>query len=342
MNIMNKLLLLVALFLSANVYSQTPVNPNATEEAKELLQLMYDQTGNGTWTGQHSYPLYIDMMMERVENLVGHYPVVFGQDFGYSKPNSLDGINFRQRVIDNAIKWYKTGAIITLMWHAAPPTVEDNFTTWKGEKGIQSKLTDEQWEELLTDGTELNTRWKSQVDVIAYFLKQLQDEKIPVIWRPYHEMNGDWFWWGARPGEKGYVALYKMLYDRLTNYHHINNLLWVYNANELGSDNVGKYEDFYPGDQYVDILATDIYNSNYAGSDYDDLQKLAKGKPIAWGECGKLPTPEICRQQPNWVWFMCWCEYLEVANDWKERMDIYEAEETITLEEFLEMQKEKK
>lgn len=320
--------------------AQSPVNPSASQEAKELLNFIYAQSGNGILTGQHSYPLFSDIYMERVENLTnGSHPAVFGQDFGYSKPNSLDGINFRQRVVDNAIKWHAKGAIITLMWHAVPPTTDANFTTWQGENGVQSKLTDKQWKELTTDGTELNNRWKAQVDVIAFFLRQLQDAKVPVIWRPYHEMNGDWFWWGARPGKDGYQKLYRMIYDRLTNYHHINNLIWVFNGNETGSSNVGDYEGFYPGDDVVDILATDIYNHNYDKRDYDALLKLANGKPIAWGEVGKLPTPEICRQQPKWCWFMCWCEFLEVQNDYQQRMDLYNAKETVTLEEMLQNKK---
>ena len=332
---MKHILLLFATLMVVATTAQKPVNPNASPEACELLKFIYAQSGHGTLTGQHSYPLFSDIYMERVENLTnGMHPAVFGQDFGYSKPNSLDGINFRQRTVDNAIKWHQKGAIITLMWHAVPPTTDDIFTTWQGEYGVQSKLTDKQWNDLLTDGTEINTHWKAQVDVIAFFLKQLQAEKIPVIWRPYHEMNGNWFWWGARPGENGYKKLYRMLYDRLTNYHHINNLLWVFNANELNSQNVKEYDGYYPGHDVVDILATDIYNSEYKGNDYDLLLKLGNGKPIAWGEVGKLPTPEIVKQQPKWVWFMCWSEFIEVANDWQRRIDIYQADNTITLEEL--------
>lgn len=331
------LILLAAIAVAAMSTAQKPVNPNATKEAQELLQLIYNQRGNGTWTGQHSYPLFSDIYMERVENLTeGHHPVVFGQDFGYSKHNSLDGVNFRQRVIDNAIKWHNKGAIITLMWHAVPPTTVENYTIWQGENAIQSKLTDAQWDELCTEGTELNNRWKSQVDVIAFFLRQLQDENIAVIWRPYHEMNGGWFWWGARPGENGYKRLYRMLYDRLTNYHKINNLLWVFNANEVNGQNVPDYDSFYPGDDVVDILATDVYNNGFAQRDYDELQKLANGKPVALGECGTLPTPEKLKEQPNWVWFMCWSEWIETANkDYNARKAVYEADNTITLEEFL-------
>ncbi len=326
--------LATAALCMATSQAQTPVNPNATQEAKDLLSFIYAQRGNGTLVGQHSYPLTSDMYMEYAANDFGQHPAIFGQDFGYSAPNTKDGINFRQRSIDNAIKWHEKGAIITLMWHAVPPTTDAIYTTWQGENGIQSKLSDQQWADLLTDGTEINTRWKEQVDVIAFFLKQLQDANVPVIWRPYHEMNGDWFWWGYREGDKGYRALYRMLYDRLVNHHHLNNLLWVFNANELGSSNVKPYADFYPGKEYVDILATDIYSSKYNVLNYDELRKVADGKPIAWGECGMMPTPEICREQPEWVWFMTWAEWFDTANDYNRRKAIYEAEETITLEEL--------
>lgn len=328
------LLLLIGLSAALAADAQKPVNPNASPEAVSLLQSIYAQSGKGTLTGQHSYPLYADVMIERVENLTGYYPVVFGQDFGYSKAGSLDGINFRQRTVDKAIEWHRRGGIVTLMWHAVPPTTDANFTTWQGPNGVQSRLTDEQWQQLITDGTEINLRWKSQVDVIAFYLKQLQDAGVPVIWRPYHEMNGDWFWWCGREGDRGYRSLYRMLYQRLTYFHKLNNLIWVFNANELGSSNVKGYDGFYPGHEYVDVLATDIYNHNYNRRDYDELLRLGEGKPIAWGECGKLPTPQVVREQPKWVWFMCWSEWLETANDYQQRTDIYNATETITLEEY--------
>lgn len=330
----------IAMLGLTTAMAQTPVNPNATPEARQLLQFIYEQSGHGLLAGQHSYPLYGDIYMERAYHQSGEvgHPAVFGQDFGYSKPGSLDGINFRQRVVDNAIKWHEKGAIITLMWHAVPPVTDANYTIWKGENGIQSKLTDEQWDQLLTPGTEINLRWQAQVDVVAFFLKQLQDEKIPVIWRPYHEMNGDWFWWGYKPGK--YQKLFRMLYDRLTNYHHLNNLLWVFNANETGSPNVMDYDKFYPGKDVVDILATDVYSKNYEKGDYEALLKLADGKPIAWGECGQIPTPEIAKKQPRMVWFMTWGEFLETDNTWESRSAIYNY--SVTLEKLNEQKSLKK
>jgi mannan endo-1,4-beta-mannosidase len=316
--------------------AQEPVTPNASPEAKELLGFIYSISGQQTLTGQHGYPLCSDILVERVHNLTGEYPAVFGQDFGFSKANTLDAINFRQRIVDNAIKWHEKGMIITLMWHATPPTM-DEPCEFKG--GIQSKLTDEEWQQLITNGTAINEQWKSQVDVIAFFLKQLRNANVPVLWRPYHEMNGNWFWWGNKQGSNGYAKLYQMMYERLVVYHKINNLIWVFNANEVGSENVADYDKFYPGDKYVDVLATDVYHNNYQKSDYQSLLKLANGKPIALGEVGHLPTPQQLIDQPKWAWFMVWSEHIETANTYDERVAIYKHKQTMTLDEVVEMRK---
>jgi mannan endo-1,4-beta-mannosidase len=321
--------LLILIFNSVN--SQVPVTPNPSPESKELLEFIYSISGKYTLTGQHCQPLYKDILFERVNDVIGDYPAVFGQDFGFSPPNSLDGINFRQRIVDDAIAWHNKGAIITLMWHAVPPYM-DEPVSFKND--IQGKITNEQWKELITEGSELNLRWKSQVDVIAFFLKQLRDAKVPVIWRPYHEMNGPWFWWGDKKGEDGYKRLYKMLFERLVNFHKINNLIWVFNANEINPPWVDKYESFYPGAEFVDILATDVYRNNYSKNDYESLLELANGKPIALGEVGHLPTPGQLKEQPKWVWFMAWADIFFNGNKQEERSAIYSSEQTITLKEL--------
>jgi mannan endo-1,4-beta-mannosidase len=233
----------------------------------------------------------------------GHYPAVFGQDFGFSAPGTWDGINYRQQIVDETIRRNSEGFIITLMWHAVRP-IEDEPVTF--EHSIQGKLTDDEWRELVTPGTQLNERWKSQVDVIAWHLKQLQHAGVPVLWRPYHEMNGGWFWWGRKTGPDGYKKLYRMLFDRLANFHKLNNLIWVFDANQLNS-NVDSYETYYPGDDVVDIVATDVYRG-FHQDDYESLLKLAGSKPVALGEVGAPPTEQVLRDQPRWAWFMSWGE----------------------------------
>lgn len=327
-------LLMAGLFLTSFANSQNisfkPVTPNPSPESVALLDYIYSISGKQTLTGQHDQPLFTTAYFQRVYEITGKYPALHGFDFGFSEPNTLDGINFRQSMVDDAIRLHKDGTIITFMWHAAPPT-HDEPVTFKGE--IQGKLTDEQWKELITPGASLNQRWQSQVDVIAFFLKQLRDAHVPVIWRPYHEMNGHWFWWGARTGEDGYKKLYTMLFDRLVNYHKINNLLWVFNANEINSRTVA-YDQVFPGLDFVDILATDVYRNNYQQSDYDQLLELGKGKPIALGEVGKMPTAEILKAQPKYTWFMTWVDLVFKSNTTEELNALYNAENTLTRDEI--------
>lgn len=307
-----------------------PVTPNPSPEAVELLNYIYKISGNHTLTGQHCIPLTGTTRLAGVQKLVNRYPALFGQDFGFSAPGTWDGINFRQQIVDEAIRRHQEGFICTLMWHAVNPKDEEPVIF---EESIISILSDQEWQDLITPGTDLHERWKSQVDVIAWFLKQLRDAAIPILWRPYHEMNGGWFWWGKIPVEMGYKKLYHMLFDRLVHFHGLNNLIWVYNANEV-KNNVAPYDQFFPGNDMVDILATDVYSGGFDQNDYEQLLALAGNKPVALGEVGSIPTPEILRNQPRWTWFMYWGDPIELWHKQKAFLASYECSETLTREEL--------
>ncbi len=287
--------------------SHAPVVPKPSPEAKALLKYLYKISGKKILTGQHNAPLNGSNRLVGIHKQVGVYPAVFGQDFGFSESGSWDGINFRQNIVDEAIRRHKEGFINTLMWHAVVPTQDEPGTF---EDAIQAKLSDAEWKELLTPGTHLNERWKSQVDVVAWHLKQLKHAGVPVLWRPYHEMNGFWFWWGKRQGAEGYAKLWRMMFDRFTHFHKLNNLIWVFNGNEMkdeGPDNVvPDYKLFYPGHDVVDVLATDVYSGRYDDENYQKLLSLAEGRPIGLGEVGKFPSVDKLNKQRQWVWFMGW------------------------------------
>ncbi len=304
------------------------VTPNPSAEACKLWEFLSDLSGKRTLTGQHCAPLVGSTRLVTVHRQTGHYPAVFGQDFGFSPPGTWDGINFRQRIVDEAIRRHYEGFIITLMWHAVRP-IEDEPVEF-GES-IQGTVTEGEWDDLITPGTEIHERWKSQVDVVAWFLKQLRDAAVPVLWRPYHEMNGKWFWWGQKRGDSGYRQLYRMLFERLVYFHKLNNLIWVYNANEVGED-VDPYPTYYPGDDVVDILATDVYRRGFAQSDYEQLLALAGDKPIALGEVGAPPKLKVLRQQPRWLWFMVWGELYAYWGEREAYQALYDAESTVNLE----------
>lgn len=323
-------LFLCALSLFGSADSIQPVTPNPTPEALNLLNYLYSISGKHTLTGQHCEPIFGSTRLPLIHRMTRHYPALFGQDFGFSFPGYLDGINFRQRTVDEVIRRHHEGFIITLMWHAVPPT-EDEPVTFR--ESIQSDLTDEEWQDLITPGTEINERWKSQVDVIAWFLKQLREAGVPVLWRPYHEMNGDWFWWGKKPGDEGYKKLWRMLFARLVHFHELNNLIWVFNTNEV-TENVDPHETYFPGHDVVDILATDVYYEGFNQINYDQLLALAGDKPIALGEVGTLPTLEKLQSQPRWTWFMSWGDPTVARRQFRVFQEIYKAEETLTLEEL--------
>lgn len=317
--------------ISSFTYAQIkPVTPDASDEAVRLLEYLYSISGKYTLSGQHCPPLKGSMNLPVLEKQLGIYPAVFGQDFGFSAPGTWDGINFRQQTVDEAIRRHNEGFIITLMWHAVRPIEEEPVTF---RESIQGELTEKEWHDLITPGTEIHERWKSQVDVIAFFLKQLRNAKVPVLWRPYHEMNGHWFWWGHKEGENGYRKLYRMLFDRLVNFHGINNLIWVFNGNEL-REKVRSYKPYYPGDDVVDILATDVYSQKYFEHDYDELLELAGERPVALGEVGSPPPVDILQKQPRWTWFMKWGGDIHWSEDRKAIKRTYESELVITWDEL--------
>ena len=312
-----------------------PVNPNASDEVKALLDFLYQISGKYILSGHHNGSYSPTKYNEQVKQMTGHYPVVWGSDFSfYFKGKDPDSV--RREMIDKAIELYNQGHIITLMWHCCYPTDGDSCTResiWV----MENVKPQSEWDSLTTMGTALNNQWRAQADKVAAYLKQLQEAGVPVLWRPYHEMNGVWFWWCQHPGEQGFVKLWKMMVDYFTNHHQLHNLLWVWNANaprSIPGDEAYAYKDYFPGLEYVDVLASDVYHNDYKKSHHDELIELAQGKPVALGEVGQMPTPEIINEQPQWTWFMGWANLLHIANKPDSVRALYNAPRTITLNEI--------
>jgi mannan endo-1,4-beta-mannosidase len=302
----------LAAVLGCAVWAQSapaPVNPHATPEARALLAYLQSISGKGTITGQHNFPNDGSRWTDQAYDLTGKYPGLYGEDFGFSAGDDKDSVLSRPATIQEVKRQYKNGAVIALMWHAVRPT-EDEPVTFRDS--VQGHLTDYEWQQLLTPGSPLYNRWCAQVDVIAGYLRQLRDAHVPVLFRPYHEINGNWFWWGGRPGKGGSSALYRQLYDRFVNVHHLDNLVWVWNVNSP-SGSAGPIADYYPGAQFADVAAIDIYGE-FKQEYYTSMFALADGKPIALAEVGGLPSPEVLEQQPRWAYFMAWSGVLDGMN----------------------------
>ena len=302
------LFLCLYVVLGASAQSFEPVNKNASPEAKKLLAYLYSIKGKYIISGQHNFNTQLNTYSDSAYAKTGKYPALWGSDFIWDWKTDRG-----QDVVNEAIKKWHDGYIVTLMWHQGRPTDDPPFD-WK--ESIQGKLTDAQWTELTTPNTELNKRWLAQIDVVAGYLKQLQDAHVPVLWRPYHEMNGVWFWWGNRKGKDGFAKLWKMMYDRYVNYHHLNNLIWVYSCSGIKVPIMAAYDykDYYPGPNYVDILGADDYFSHFEQNNYDEMLSLAKGKLVAMTEVGTLPTPAVIKAQPQWCYFLNWATTIWTDN----------------------------
>ena len=280
-----------------------PVNPDATPEAKALLHYLYSISGTHTLTGQHNFPGQPEYSTNLVTAQTRQDPALYGTDWGFAAAGDKDSAYVRHDLVGELIRRWQAGSVITLCWHAVPPT-EDEPVTFS--ENIQSSLTDAEFDALLTPGTAIHKHWCVQVDMIAEYLRQLQDARVPVLWRPYHEINGDWFWWNGHRGDDahGTKQLYRQIYDRLVHFHRLNNLIWVWNPDRPSRAD-RQFVDYFPGHDTVDVLALDCYGT-FEQSYYDDLNALSDGKVMAIGETSHPPALPLYQAQPKWAYYMNW------------------------------------
>lgn len=304
----------------------TPVNPDASPAARELLAELYELQGRALLTGQHNYLEAPDALTNTLSQLSGAYPAIKGVELGAISGQNGD-LQYAQRrnTINSCIEWHKRGGIVTATYHAAYPG--ERFT-WNL---VQRPTTQEEFNRILTPGNPLHQALLTNLDDVAEWLGVLRDADVPVLWRPYHEMNGGWFWWGRK---SNFTELWELMYDRFVHRHGLNNLLWVWcpNAKNEWCDEPAAY---YPGSHRADILALDIYEGDYKQSHYDMLWDLGCGKIIAIGENGQLPDPErTLVNQPNWSYQMTWGNLLQEKNSADQIRRFMRAGTTFTLGDY--------
>ncbi|EPE34271.1 (Trans)glycosidase [Glarea lozoyensis ATCC 20868] len=172
--------------------------------------------------------------------------------------------------VEQAIAWARRGGIVTFCWHWGSPTGAYNSASQPWYSNFYTAATNFDVAAAMNDPNSNNYKLiVRDIDAIAVQLKRLQAEGIPVLWRPFHEADGTWFWWGAR-GAEPCKKLWALLYDRLTNYHKLNNLIWVWNSVS---------SSWYPGNNMVDIVSTDVYasagNHDAQTSTHNSLKSLS-------------------------------------------------------------------
>ena len=246
-----------------------------------------------------------------INERTGKYPAIRGFDY---MNDDFKGVNER------AIKWHKAGGFVTIGWHCG----SDFSGEWKD--CMNDEVTD--WDKMFTEGTIEHERLLSGMDKAAAALKELNDLGIPVLWRPFHELDGDWFWWG-KGGSENFKKLWQIMYDRYTNHWGLNNLIWV-----LGySHKMEKLKTWYPGDEYCDVIGADTYDIEINSKLYNKISKITKAeKPLCLHECGQNPTVEDFKKAP-WSYFMTWhTEYLTDRNTDEALYELYNSDTIITLD----------
>lgn len=236
------------------------IDQNATKETKALYNNLKNISNTSVLFGHqddlaYGYNWWGEDGRSDVKEASGSYPAVYGWDIGniVEKQENLDGINF-----ENMRKWinegHLRGGIITISWHMINPVTKGN--SWDTVPTIAGIFEDE---ETLKEFT----GW---LDIFADFSKSLKGEEgalIPVIFRPFHEHNGDWFWWGkGLNSEEDYIKLWRYTVEYLRDEKEVNNLIWAFSPDRSRIDIANfKAEYFYgyPGDEYVDIIGLDNY-----------------------------------------------------------------------------------
>jgi mannan endo-1,4-beta-mannosidase len=276
----------------------TPADPQATPEARALLAFLYSIQGSKILSGQMGEKWDPGNTDDRVFARAGAYPAVYGMDFLFGDSN-------RQKATSACIERHEQNAIIQLSWHAVQPDKpESDDTGWNDMHS--GKWPTDKIDLMLTPGTDLHREWMVRLDHIGGYLRQLQNTGVPVLWRPFHEMNFDWFWWGK---QARFAELWNQMFDRFTNHLGLHNILWVWSPN-YDYNGAGPYADYYPGHAQVDIVACDIYENykhSYSKWHYDKLWEIGAGRPIAIGENGDLPpVATLFEQGMPYVWWMTW------------------------------------
>ncbi len=283
---------------------QKTANANASEKAKNLLAYLENISGKKIITGQHTQTNPMEEISYIREN-TGHTPKLIGFELLSYSPNinyddatkeCIKEVEENKGTLKTALKVAKEkDAILTFSFHWFSPT-------GGRDKSFYAKNTDFDPTRILTEGTEERNAFYRDMDSIAEELEVFKKEDIPILWRPFHESDGKWFWWGSR-GCSVARELYKLMFNYFVNVKKLDNLLWIWNC---------RFREGYPGDEYVDVISVDIYLDRFKKTDYrEEYKKLtaetSTNKVTSLAELGYLPdVAMLSKSNIPWAYFMTW------------------------------------
>lgn len=293
----------------------TLVNADASEEAQELMAFLAGHYGSATLSGQTEFLQkngegeFALTEFDKVTDATGgeHAPAIVAfdfMDFSASRvANGTDPHGMSEFMIE---QHREKNILLSPLWHWNAPSGLHDTEEQPWYRGFYTEATDFDLATALADPNSTEyAELMDDIDTIADELRKFADADIPVLWRPLHEAEGEWFWWGAA-GSEAFVELWEILYERLTHEHQLNNLIWVYTyAGALD-------EDWYPGDHLVDIVGYDGYDGNNAdnpfAAQFETLLERHDGeKLIAMPETGTMPNVELMHDNNAWwAFYIVW------------------------------------
>ena len=347
----------------------TPCDPLATKETQSLMAYLNSVYGKNIISGQQEIysggPHGLETEFEYLKDTTGHYPAIRGFDYGnFCCPayGSDDGSTKR------IIEWVKEkNGIATASFHINVPNKMESYTIgdridW-AQTSYSAKDNDFSPEKAYTKGTKEYDYYRQSLETLAAEFKKLEAEGVPVIWRPLHEAEGgggetgSWFWWG-KEGSAVYKELWKYTYTTLTEDFDCHNLIWEWN-----SYNFDTSANWYPGDDYVDIIGYDKYScvkylaennwqasyvhddGSYSSTFYSIMEKYDSKKMVSMAENDSFSTVgNLTEDKAGWLYFCTWYDgggktnFLSdpIFNTKEDTIEMYQSDYCITLDELPE------
>ena len=304
---MKNIWMLIAMAVMVACSTQKQAEPEKTQ-AEQLMERLDTLRQKGYMFGHQDDPFYgltweYQKDSSDVKNVCGDYPAVMGFELGgieMDDAKSLDSVPFT-KITEEIIHHYERGGIVTISWHPRNPAT----TAPDGGRGAQKFPEGSAWDvsdttvvkSILPGGAnaELFKVWMDRLSDFLATLKTADGQKIPIIFRPWHENTGSWFWWGEKLcTAEEYKALWNLLQDKL-NADGFDNLLWAYSPGMAPDLTTEKYLERYPGDERIGLVGIDGYQwgtkEDFVSQLDQNLAMLCQfakdhGKVAALTECG--------------------------------------------------------
>lgn len=279
---------------AVNVYNFLKENYGVKIVSSTIANVSWN-TNEAEWIHQHT----------------GKYPAMHTFDYLHLPSSPANWIDYSDTQV--AEDWWNNNGIVSACWHWNVPTYQGSgsYTSTASETTFSAANA-------LQEGAWENTILEADLAEMAGYLKLLQAKNIPVVWRPLHEAAGNiyeysggsaWFWWGA-DGAEAFKNLWRYMFDYFAS-EGLNNLIWVWTTQT-------KDGDFYPGDEYVDIIGRDIYdvsNASAISSQFTSVQEKYPTKIVTLSEFGSVaPISEQWSEGAKWSYFMPWYDYERTNN----------------------------